>query len=171
MNNTPDQYGERVARALDLWVKLARTFATMHRCSVEHVRTYRLTEPQFGVVECLGHKGPLTFTDLGRKQLASGGNMTVVVDNLEKEGIVERARCVEDRRQIYVRLTSKGRRLFDRVFPEHAEMIADCLTVLNSDEQERLASLLKKLGTGIAAGGRTRAEQQSRGKGERSRKA
>jgi len=165
-----DQYGVRIGRALDVWVKLARAYATIQRNSADHVRAFHLTGPQFGVVECLGHKGPLTFSELSKKQLVSGGNMTVVVDNLEKEGIVERARCAEDRRQVYVRLTPKGKKLFERIFPQHADKIAKCMTVLNPEEQDRLAALLKKLGTGVSAAGCGEDHQSAGTDRERSRR-
>jgi len=157
-----DQYGVRLSRSLDLWVKLARSFTTIQHTAEEHVRSLGLTLPQFGVLECLGHKGELTFTELSRKQLVSGGNMTVVVDNLEKEGIVERSRCLEDRRQVFVRLTPKGKKLFDRIFAQHAEVIADSVSGITPEEQERLAMLLKKLGTAAAGSGPGERKEQRR---------
>ncbi|MFH0879598.1 MAG: flagellar hook capping FlgD N-terminal domain-containing protein, partial [Lentisphaerota bacterium] len=53
---------------------------------------------QFSALECLGHLGPMMIGELTRKQLVSGGNMTVVVDNLEKEGLVKRVVNAKDRR-------------------------------------------------------------------------
>ncbi len=146
-----DQYGIRLARSLDVWVKLARSFTTVQHVTEEHSRSFGLTLPQFGVLECLGHRGSLTFSELSKKQLVSGGNMTVVVDNLEREGLVKRARCLQDRRQVYVHLTSKGKKLFDRIFLLHAEVVARTFSVLSPEEQDRVAALLKKLGTGARA--------------------
>jgi MarR family 2-MHQ and catechol resistance regulon transcriptional repressor len=90
--------------------------------------------------------------DLSKKQLSSCGNTTVVVDNLEKEGLVERRDCKEDGRSMYVHLTARGRRLFERVFPEHAHHIQTLASVLSPEEQDRLASLLKKLGLALRDG-------------------
>jgi len=110
---------------------------------------FGLTEPQFGVLEALGHLGPLRLGELSRKRLVSGGNMTCVVDNLEKEGLVERIHSTEDRRQILVRLTAKGKTLFDDIFVKHAEFIGRVASVLTEQEQETLAGLLKKLGLSL----------------------
>jgi MarR family 2-MHQ and catechol resistance regulon transcriptional repressor len=143
------RYGEQADRALDLWVKLSRAYATLSRRSETHIRSFGLTPPQFSVLECLGHKGRLTFGELCRKQMVSGGNMTVVVDNLVKEGLVERIRSETDRRRIHVALTAAGRRVFGRTFPRHAEVIAAAAEVLSPTEQEWLAALLKKLGRSI----------------------
>jgi MarR family 2-MHQ and catechol resistance regulon transcriptional repressor len=147
------RYGKKADLALDTWVKLARAFSVFDHKTIEHIRTVGLTQAQFGVLETLGHKGPLTLGELCRKQLVSGGNMTVVVDNLERGGLVGRIRSREDRRSIVVQLTAKGRHLFDRIFPQHAEHVAMLASVLTEHEQVELGSLLKKLGVGITQKG------------------
>lgn len=76
--------------------------------------------------------------------------MTLVVDNLEKEGLVERIYNKEDRRTITVQLTSKGLTLFEEIFSQHAKHIEKLASILSEKEQEELAKLLKKLGTGLS---------------------
>jgi MarR family 2-MHQ and catechol resistance regulon transcriptional repressor len=149
---TTKRYGRKADVALTMWVKLARATATFGKLTQEHVRTFGLTEPQFGALECLGHLGPMTIGQLCKKQLVSGGNMTVVVDNLEKEGLVERVPSKEDRRSILVRLTDKGTKLFNDIFEQHAQYVAKLASVLTEDEQEELGRLLKKLGVSLSAG-------------------
>ncbi len=146
---TTVQYGKEADLALSVWVKLARAYLTVEKLSSTHIRVFGLTEPQFGVLECLGHLGPLTLGELSRKRLVSGGNMTCVVDNLEKEGLVERVHGTSDRRTTMVRLTGKGRALFTKTFPDHADFIAGSLSVLSEREQETLGALLRKLGLAL----------------------
>jgi MarR family transcriptional regulator, 2-MHQ and catechol-resistance regulon repressor len=143
------QYGKKIDLALSLWVKLARAHDTFNHLTSAHIRTFGLTPAQFGVVECLGHLGPMLIGDLTKKHLVSGGNMTVVVDNLEKEGIVERSVNKQDRRAYYVRLTSKGKNLFHKIFIKHAEFIAQLVSVLTEVEQTELGVHLKKLGLAL----------------------
>jgi MarR family 2-MHQ and catechol resistance regulon transcriptional repressor len=85
---------------------------------------------------------------LGEKLLRSGGNITLVIDNLEKHGLVRRERQTEDRRTIVIHLTPKGMRLIKRVFPGHARMILKEMSQLKPKEQEDLRRLCRKLGTG-----------------------
>lgn len=146
---TTKKYGKKADLALGLWVKLARATATFGKFSEENIRSFGLTEPQFGVLECLGHLGPLTLGELSRKQLVSGGNMTCVVDNLEKEGLVERQHSEKDRRAIVASLTPKGKKMFDEIFGRHARCITELASVLNEGEQHQLSILLRKLGTGL----------------------
>ena len=68
-----------------------------------------LTLTQLGVLEAVLHLGPLTHRELGRKLLTSPGNLTDVVDKLEKRGLVTRVRAEQDRRQVRVELTQAGR--------------------------------------------------------------
>ena len=82
-----------------------------------------LTQGQFAVMEALYHLGPMCQHVLAQKLLRSGGNVTLVIDNLERAGMVKRVRNPEDRREVAVHLTAKGRKLITRVFPEHARVI------------------------------------------------
>src|SRR6266508_3538041 len=93
------------------------------------------------------HLAPMCQRDLGERILRSSGNMTLVIDNLEKRGLVRRERSVEDRRFIQVHLTEEGARLIRRVFPAHADAITRQLAVLTQEEQRALGNLCRKLGT------------------------
>lgn len=144
---TTRKYGKKADKALSMWVKLARASNTMSALTLRDIATYGLTEAQFSVVEALGHLGPMKIGELCAKNLSSGGNMTVVVDNLERDGLVERARCDEDRRAYIIRLTDKGSSLFKDIFAKHACFVTDLVySALTDDEIEQLSILLKKLG-------------------------
>lgn len=146
---TVKRYGKKSETALGLWVKLARAYHTFAHCTAEDIRRSGLTQPQFGALESLGHLGPMQIGELCRKQLVTGGNMTVVVDNLEKDGLVERIPHPDDRRAIIVQLTPKGKKLFEEIFPRHAQYITKKTSILTEQEQEELSRLLKKLGKGL----------------------
>jgi MarR family transcriptional regulator, 2-MHQ and catechol-resistance regulon repressor len=148
---TTRRYGRKADLALSTWVKVARAHATLGRLTGEHIRAFELTPAQFGAIETLGHCGPMLIGELTRKQLVCAGNMTVVIDNLAKEGLVERQTDTEDRRAVIVKLTAKGKRLFDRIFPSHAAFVAQLFAHMTEAEQDELSRLLKKLGTGVQA--------------------
>ncbi len=149
---TTKQYGKKIDSALSMWVKLARAHSTRSKLTDENIRSFGLTTPQFGVLECLGHLGPMTIGELCKKQLVSGGNMTVVVDNLTNIGLVERIPSKDDRRAIVVQLTKKGKKLFNEIFIRHADFVASTVGVLSDKEQSELSVLLKKLGKGLNGG-------------------
>ena len=135
-------------RALDAFIKLTRATGSVTTRLEQSGSRGTLTESQFGVLETLHHLGPLCQGTLGSKLLKSSGNMTLVIDNLEKQGLVRRERNPEDRRQIFIHLTQAGQALIEEVFPAQLEAIVDEFSVLTADEQEQLGDLLRKLGKG-----------------------
>ncbi len=140
-------------RALDAFVKLSRA---LHSVGAELGKSFAasgLTEGQFGVLEALYHRGPMNQRELGRKLLCSNANICTVLDNLEKAGFVARERDTEDRRVMNVSLSPAGRRLIQKIFPEHAALVGRLMNGLTDREQEQLAALCKKLGTSIKGDG------------------
>jgi len=135
-------------RSLNTYVKLMRAAEAVSTRVTRHLADSGLTTSQFAVLEALHHLGPLCQRDIGKKILKSGGNITVVIDNLEKRGLVSRLRGTEDRRFLTVQLTSDGERLIAGVFPPHAEAIIREMEVLSEEEQIELGRLCKKLGLG-----------------------
>lgn len=141
---------ESEVRALNALINLARALDSLGaRLGVE-LEQAGLTPPQFGVLETIHHLGPLCQRELGRKLLRSGGNITVVVTNLEKRGLVRRERLAADRRMILVHLTERGRELIGQLFPKHVANLVKQFSVLEPQEQETLRRLCRKLGIGVS---------------------
>ena len=133
-------------RALDAYIKLTRAVSAVEARLAPGAAKAGLTPTQLGVLEALLHLGPLGQRTLGDKLLTSGGNVTMVIDNLERRALVRRERRDDDRRNVVVHLTPQGRRLIGRVFPGHVRAIVDAFAALSPDEQATLGRLAKKLG-------------------------
>jgi MarR family 2-MHQ and catechol resistance regulon transcriptional repressor len=132
--------------ALNTFIKLTRSAESL-LSRLSHTGILgELTLSQFGVLESLYHLGPLCQMDLGAKLLRSGGNITLVIDNLEKAGLVRRERDAEDRRRVIVSLTRAGQERISQVFPRQLDAIVEEMSVLSAEEQETLGKLCKKLG-------------------------
>lgn len=134
-------------RALEAYIKLRRAVNTVSLREGEVMRAAGLTESQFGALEALHHLGPLCQHELAGKVLKSAGNMTTVVDNLERRGLVERRRDGSDRRVVTVHLTDSGGTLVKEVFPRVVEVLVEAFSTLSAREQEQLAALCRRLGT------------------------
>jgi len=138
---------EEEVQALDTYIKLVRvTESLVARLSHQLRSQHDLTLSQFGALESLLHLGDMSQSELGHKLLKSSGNITMVVDNLEKRGLVQRCRDTGDRRVVMVRLAAAGRRLIAGIFPDHAQAITEEMGHLSQDEQVALGELCKKLG-------------------------
>ena len=139
---------KKEALALETFVKLMRSSNTISSEVNNYLAKNKLTMSQFGVLEALYHIGPMYQRDLAEKILKTTGNITTVIDNLEKRKLVERQREMKDRRYFKVVLTASGKRLTKKVFPDYAAQIEKSIGRLNMTEQRELARLCKKLGTG-----------------------
>lgn len=135
--------------ALDTMIKLTRASNTLMARLARRNTHGELTESQFGTLETLYHLGPMSQTEICGKLLKSSGNTTLVVDNLEKHGLVHRRRDENDRRVVMVQLTDAGRELIAGLFPTHAAIVSEEMAVLTPDEQRQLGALCRKLGRGL----------------------
>jgi len=131
--------------AVDGYVKLIRTGEALHSEVSRGLAEHGLTSSQFSTLKVLRLRGPLAQKDIANYLLKTGGNVTVVVDNLEKRGLVVRIRDTDDRRFIFVRLTTEGANLFDRIYGPHLDRIRTAMGELGEADLVRLIELLEKL--------------------------
>jgi MarR family 2-MHQ and catechol resistance regulon transcriptional repressor len=136
--------------ALDTYIKLSRAAEHIGHCINGHLADDGLTTSQFGVLEALYHLGPLPVGKLGEKILKSSGNMTLVIDNLVRRGLVERVRRDDDRRTVEVRLTPAGRMQVAALLPGHVAGVVSAFAALTPDEQAALGGLCRKLGRSLS---------------------
>jgi DNA-binding MarR family transcriptional regulator len=114
--------------------------------SWEHsvVKGKGVTLPQMHTIEILGASGNLRMKELAEKMGVTTGSLTVLVDRLEKKGLVERTPHEEDRRSILVGLTDKGMKHFHEHHNLHTLLTREITGPLTPDEIKNLLGLLKK---------------------------
>ncbi len=137
--------------ALDTYIKLSRAADAVNHQINAHLSDFDLTVSQFGVLEALYHLGPMQVGQVGEKILKSSGNMTLVVDNLVKRGLLTRQRRDDDRRCIDLHLTKNGRSLIESIMPRHVGQVVKALNALNQEEQTQLGRLCRQLGLAQAS--------------------
>ena len=135
-------------RTLSTFIKLTRCTNSLFARLAERNTIGDLTWSQFAVLEALYHLGQMTQGEISAKVLKSGSNITTVIDNLERDGLVRRERDAQDRRVIHVDLTEAGTAKIEAVLPDHVAALVDEFKVLSAREQETLGELCKKLGKG-----------------------
>ncbi len=132
--------------ALNTFIKLTRATDSVNSIITNLLKKEGLTDSQFRVMDALFHLGPLTQKSLGEKILKSGGNITMVIDNLEKRKLVKRKRGSKDRRFYIVELTKKGQAQTKGILPKIVNLISDSLNILSKADQKALQIMLKKIG-------------------------
>ncbi len=133
--------------SLRLWLRLLTCTTMIENCVKKGLRTdFQTTLPRFDLMAQLArYPDGLKMGELSQRMMVSGGNITGITDQLEKEGLVERMTLPADRRVWRVRLTDKGAESFAAMATVHEEWMLDWMSELTSDEQHLLHSMLGKL--------------------------
>ena len=137
---------KRETQVLNAFIKLTRASESINARLSRYLSEEKLTISQFGVLEALLHLGPQSQKELGKKLLKSGGNITLVIDNLLKRSYIERVRDPNDGRAVVISLSDEGRAFIERYFPIHLQHIIDEFKDLTLGDLEQLADLSKKVG-------------------------
>lgn len=138
---------KRTDEAVAAYIKLTRAAESVMNRVSQPLRAHGLTVSQFGVLEALLQRGPMSQKDLSAKILKSHGNLSIVVDNLEKRHLVTRTRnTVRDRRIVIVSLTGEGENLAKMVLPETRRRIEHEFRALSSEQLTELGDMCRTLG-------------------------
>lgn len=130
---------------LSVLIRLLKAHALLLR-EVRRRVPEELTLPQFDVLVQLQRRPEgMTPGELTRELLVTGGNVTVIVDRLVRQGLAERRPVPEDRRAVRVRLTRPGQRLMRRAIPRHRRDVESLLGGVPSADLARLRDLLGSL--------------------------
>ncbi|RYZ12551.1 MAG: MarR family transcriptional regulator [Comamonadaceae bacterium] len=97
------------------------------------------------------HTEGLGMSALSRYLMVTGGNVTGLTDQLEKEGWVERSAEPGDRRSLRVTLTEWGRSRFEQIATTHEAWVVDIFAGVSSADRRQLQSLLGALRVDISA--------------------
>lgn len=125
--------------------ELSKTANIVSMEAHKHLAQHKLTTSQFGVLEALYKLGPMYQRDLAKEIVKTTGNITTVIDNLEKNDLVRREREAKDRRYFMVVLTAKGNKLIKKIYPDHVQQVEEIMKRLSKAEQERLVKICEKL--------------------------
>lgn len=144
MKNTKN-YGKLNTLNLKMLIALSRTTQAIHKRSSAIFKQGGLTIAQFSVLEALYHKGPMSINQIIQTILATPGNMTVVIGNLERDGLVSRCSHPDDNRSTLVTITDMGSARIEDIFPRHLKDLEENFAALTNEEKQQLIDLLKKL--------------------------
>ncbi|VTU18177.1 MarR family winged helix-turn-helix transcriptional regulator [Variovorax sp. PBL-E5] len=132
---------------LRLWLRLMTCTQLVEKQVRNGLREqFATTLPRFDLMAQL-ERSPdgLKMNELSRRMMVTGGNVTGITDQLVAEGLVERVDVAGDRRAWRVRLTSRGRKLFNDMAQAHEDWIVDAFAALNGKEIAQLHRLLGKV--------------------------
>jgi len=139
-------------QALKVWLRLlACTNRIESEIRVRLRAQFGITLARFDLLAQLERSANgLKMGELSKRLMVSGGNVTGLTDELEKEGLVVRADDPTDRRAYTVKLTAAGRTLFARMAAAHEQWVIELLTGLSEPEKAQIYRLLAKLKASLA---------------------
>lgn len=98
---------EDISRGIAVVKQLKHIMLLIKNSIHQQCREMNLTGPQGMLVGILSHYGRMKISDLSERMGLSNSTVSGIVDRLEKQGIVERLRCKEDRRVVQVNVTTE----------------------------------------------------------------
>jgi DNA-binding MarR family transcriptional regulator len=110
---------------------------------------FGLTDVQYNLLALLDHQadkdGGLSQAQISDMMLVNRANITSLVDRMEKADLVKRTAHANDRRYNIVKLTAKGRKLFEKVEPIYIEKVEQVTADLTKTELKVLMTALEKV--------------------------
>lgn len=107
---------------------------------------YSLTPGKFNILMIIKHQGReegIPQVEISKRLIVTPSNMTKLIDKLEKDGLVTRSALEGDRRVNIMKITSKGSKLLDEVWPGYAQRLKELISGLNQSQQKDVSELLK----------------------------
>jgi len=144
-NKMATQYGEKADISMKTWMQVFRTYNKIRAKELVYIQSFDLTMHQFQVLEVLYHRGNLNIGSITKLTMSTPGNITVVVKNLKRDGLIVSLQDESDKRASILSITQKGKDIIEKLFPQHAKNFEEYFKVLDKEELETLYTLLKKV--------------------------
>lgn len=143
--NNLTSYGKPSDKAMKTWIQLFRSFNKIRAKESLYINSFDLTMNQFQVLEVLYHRGDLSVGAITTLTMSTPGNVTVVVRNLKRDGLISSISDIRDKRSSILSITQNGKDIIEKLFPTHAKNLESYFEALDDDEMETLFTLLRKL--------------------------
>lgn len=137
---------EELSLPVRTWVRIMRIYNRIDRRSADRMRAWGLSPARFDIINHAGLNEGATQQELADALLVTKGNVTQLLESLERDGLIRRDKCGRMKR---VYLTDAGRAARENAMTSHLDMITRAMDGLSPDEQQTLAHLLRKLERGL----------------------
>lgn len=144
----------------EMLYNLAACYALIEREISQVLIPYDLSPVKMNALLIIKHVGGskgLSQSDISRRLIVTAGNITRLMDRLEKEKLIERFSQEGDRRVNLIKITEKGSRLLDRTWPAYEAKAKRISGLLGPKDLESTKDLLSDL----------RLKMESRSRGEK----
>lgn len=145
MNEEVSPYSQAPEPYLRTLRALAEAYHQVMLVGNRHIESLGLTPAQFDILATLGDTAGMTCKELGHGTLITKGTLTGVLDRLEDKGLISRCRGEKDSRQIFVRLTPEGEKVFNASFQPHVDFLGRFFEGIPAEHQRQLQERLREI--------------------------
>jgi DNA-binding MarR family transcriptional regulator len=119
------------------------------RLARERSARHGITATQLSVIKMLHEIGDLSLSRLSAHIHAHNSTVTGIIDRMERDGLVRRARDPDDRRVFLIKLTERGRRLAREIDVAPWEALRGAILRLDPRDRARLLEILSTVATEV----------------------
>ncbi|MDF2532003.1 MAG: MarR2 [Clostridia bacterium] len=136
---------EELNKSLKVIHLLRQLMFTVKQNVHHHCKEMNMTGPQGMLMGTLAHHGEMKVSDLSEKLGLSNSTVSGIIDRLENQGLVVRTRSKEDRRVVYVNVTSEFKKGSQNRFNEIEKMFESMMGKATSEELDQILQGLDTL--------------------------
>lgn len=111
------------------------------------IKKYNITLSQFSVIRHLYHKGECQVQELINNLFTTSGNMTLILNNMKKDGLITKVTNKNDKRSVLISLTPKANGIIEQLLPDYSTLFDEILSDLSESEKQKIIEILSKFKT------------------------
>ena len=128
----------------ELLYNLASSYALLEREIERALSSFGLSAVKMNALLMIKHVGKdkgLSQVDICRRMIVSAGNITRLIDRLEREKLVGRVAHGTDRRVNLIKITKKGSDILSKVWPTYKKKVNEIVSLPDADINRTVAGL------------------------------
>lgn len=131
---------------LKMWILLRQTYISVSKCEEATLAKAGLTLQQYKVLMAIKYiNDPVTPTEVARWLDRNTNSISLIIDRMEKDGLVKRARDLKDRRALRLVMTQKGKDLFEQATVPGWELMKRMMSCFSEEEMQTFTHLMERL--------------------------
>ena len=143
---------EQINKNEEFVYNIARTYLLFTKEFSEFYKKFKLTPAKFNalvLIEHLGREEGISQIEISEKLIVSGANITGLIDRLEKDKLVVRTPDIKDRRLKRIKITKKGRKLIEKIWPLHIEKTNSLIKYISNSRKNEIIRCLTRIREGL----------------------
>lgn len=130
----------------ETWFTFHQTIDSTMKCEEDVFAKLDLPFQQFNVMGALQYlSAPVTPTNVANRLDRNPNSITLLLDQLEEDGLIERVRDLKDRRKLRLVTTAKGKEKYKKVFEATQNLPQELLSGFSPEELNTFMTLLKRI--------------------------